>query len=254
MTSIEEYTERMDLLQKTAMVEAKQKKRIMELQAQKQKELQEEKMLNLLSAGTSSSILQQEENQRKMLADSMVKSANPSTTPIVRVLNNVQGIRVISSMNFIYFKKGLNRYFSSLNTFLLFFFLFTFLGTLGKMRRNDENCYAIIQASYTEIQDLKNGRASLEAKVDVIKHHVLQSRFQKAMSGPDMSEFFPVQKQEQLINFLDRTHPQWEARRDEFYNLLFTIATNNKSCFSKGLFKTLFSRTYIVQSKWPSYG
>ena len=101
MTSIEEYTERMDLLQKTAIVEAKQKKRIMELQAQKQKKMQEEKMLNLLSGGTNSSILEQEENQRKMLLDSMVKSATPSTTPIVRVLNNAQGILSLSSLWFL---------------------------------------------------------------------------------------------------------------------------------------------------------
>ena len=91
MTSIEEYSERMDLLQKTAMVEEKQKKRIMEMEAQKQKKNNEEKMLNLLSSGTSSSVLEQEDAHRKMLQDSMVKSATPLTTPIVRVLNNTQG-------------------------------------------------------------------------------------------------------------------------------------------------------------------
>ena len=91
MTSIQEYSERMDLLQKTAMVEEKQEKRIMELQAQKQKKMQEDKMLNLLSSGTSSSVLDQEDIQRKMLLDSMVKAATPSTTPMVRVLNNTQG-------------------------------------------------------------------------------------------------------------------------------------------------------------------
>lgn len=94
MASIEEYSERLDLLQKTAMVEEKQKKRISELQAQKHKQVEHEKILNLLGSGTSSSILEQEDNQRKMLVDSMFKSATPSSTPIVRVLNNVQGSKV----------------------------------------------------------------------------------------------------------------------------------------------------------------
>ena len=122
------------------------------------------------------------------------------------------------------------------------------------MRRNDENTNSIIQASYTDIQDLKSGQARLESKIDIIKHHVLRSTFQKAMGGPDLSEFFPVQRQEQLVNFMDRTHPEWGARKEEFYSLLFTIATNSQSCLCKGLFKTLFARSYMVQSKWPSFG
>lgn len=122
------------------------------------------------------------------------------------------------------------------------------------MRRNDENTNAIIQASYTDIQELKSGQNRLESKIDIIKHHVLRSTFEKAMGGPDLSEFFPVHRQEQLLNFMDRTHPLWEARKNEFYNLLFTIATNTQSCFCKGLFTTLFTRSYMVLSKWPSFG
>ena len=122
------------------------------------------------------------------------------------------------------------------------------------MRRNDENTNTIIQTSYRDIQDLKSGQARLESKIDIIKHHVLRSTFQKAMGGPDLSEFFPVQRQEQLIRFMDRGHPQWEARKNGFYSLLFTMVTNNQGCFCKGLFKTLFSRSYMVDSKWPSFG
>ena len=91
MLSIEEYSERMDLLQKTAIAEEKQKKRILELKAEKQKKSNEEKMLNLLSGATNSTNLEQEETQRKMLVDSMVRSATQSNAPIVRVLNNAQG-------------------------------------------------------------------------------------------------------------------------------------------------------------------
>ena len=122
------------------------------------------------------------------------------------------------------------------------------------MRKNDENTNAITQAAYTDMQEVKKSLAELQAKLDIVVYHIQRSTFDKIMGGPDLSEFFPAQTQEQLVNFMDRTHPSWPARRDEFYHLLFSITTTNKSCFTRGLFTTLFTREYMVTSKWPSFG
>lgn len=89
---IEEQSERLDLLEKTILVEEKQKKRISELNSLQNKNKEMEASLNLLDVnGTSSSVLEQEEGHRKMLVDSMNKNSTNSNGPIVRCLTNVQG-------------------------------------------------------------------------------------------------------------------------------------------------------------------
>lgn len=93
MTSIEENTERLDLLQKTAVLEEKQRKRIIEINAEKDKDLEQQKMINLLQQNrTSNSVLEQEEGHRNMLVEAMTRNSNSSNAPTVRVLTNVQGI------------------------------------------------------------------------------------------------------------------------------------------------------------------
>lgn len=93
MSSIQENTERLELLKRTFLVEERQKKRIQEMVLLREKEKKKEELQNLLKqSATSNAMFEQEENQRKILVEAMVKSANPSNGPIVKVLNNVQGI------------------------------------------------------------------------------------------------------------------------------------------------------------------
>lgn len=122
------------------------------------------------------------------------------------------------------------------------------------MRRNDENTNAIVQANHSDLQKLKLMVDQMFSKVANIEYHVLKSNFQKSMGGPDLSEFFPVERAEQIDQFMDRDHPEWPARRDAFYNLLHTCVTEAKSCMARGLFTTLFTRKYMWTVKWPSTG
>lgn len=96
MKSIEENTERMDLLEKTLEVEEKQKKRLLDLTLQKEKELEKAHQNKLFEGNysTNASVLDEEENQRKQLIDAMVSnnSNTSSNGPVVRVLTNIQGI------------------------------------------------------------------------------------------------------------------------------------------------------------------
>ena len=92
MKCIEENSERLDLLQKTHLLEQKQKKRLMEIALQREKEIAEANQMKLYEGtSTNSSILDQEDALRKELADAMNKGSTTAITPVVRVLNNVQG-------------------------------------------------------------------------------------------------------------------------------------------------------------------
>lgn len=95
--SIEENTERLDLLQKTVLLEEKQKKRLRDLAIQKEKEVEEANRRKLYEASTPSSVLDHEERQRKELVDEMVQNSTPSLTPVVKVMSNMQGISISPS-------------------------------------------------------------------------------------------------------------------------------------------------------------
>lgn len=93
MECIGENSERIELLEKTVVLENRQKKRMLDISIQKQKELEDSKSLALYEGtfSSSNSILEQEEAVRKELLDVMV--TNPgSNGPVVKVLTNVQGI------------------------------------------------------------------------------------------------------------------------------------------------------------------
>lgn len=93
MKCIEENSERLDLLQKTLSLEEKQRKRLLDITLQKQKEIESANQMKLYdgSTATNNSLLDQEDSLRKELADSMNQTSTPALTPVVRVLNNVQG-------------------------------------------------------------------------------------------------------------------------------------------------------------------
>lgn len=122
------------------------------------------------------------------------------------------------------------------------------------MSRNLENTNGIVKENHSDLQRVKSALAELTSTVDVIAYHVQKNNFREAMGGPDISEFFPVENAKQLDDFMDRTHPEWTGRRDEFYNYLYTCITDSKSSFTKGLFKALFTRSYMNTVKWPSFG
>ena len=124
------------------------------------------------------------------------------------------------------------------------------------MRKNLENTNAIVQASYQEILDLKRDLASVAAKLELVCSLVQKSTFNSNMTGCDLSEFFPVERKEQIELFMDREHPEWNDRKTEFYNFLYTIASNVnvKKGFARGIIKALFTRNYISTAKWPSFG
>ena len=123
---------------------------------------------------------------------------------------------------------------------------------MGKLRRNLENTNAFVQTTYKDVVDLKT---SVPPKLDQIFSMLQKATFQTNMRGCDLSEFFPVERREQLELFMDREHKDWEDRKAEFYNFLYTIASKGQEKgFARGLIKAIFTREYINTAKWPSYG
>lgn len=122
------------------------------------------------------------------------------------------------------------------------------------MRRNLESTYGFVQASHSEVLQVKAAISRIENRLETVSRQVETATFMTVMQGCDLSEFFPVESNAQLEAFMDRNHPDWNSRKNEFYNFLLTIASNNKKGFARGMIKAMFSRDYIMNVKWPSYG
>ena len=122
------------------------------------------------------------------------------------------------------------------------------------MRRNHENTNGIVAANHYQLKELQGRVIGQEEKISFLYENAKKENFNRDMQAPDLGQFFPVQTPDQLEKFMDRTHPEWDARRQEFYNLLYTCISDQKNNFSKGLIYTLFTQDYIKIVKWPSSG
>lgn len=125
---------------------------------------------------------------------------------------------------------------------------------MGKLRRNLENTHGFAQASHHEILLIKASISRIESQLQAVCTQVHKATFKTVMTDCDLSEFFPVERKEQLEQFMDRNHPEWNNRKTEFYHFLYTIASNNKGGFARGMIKAIFTREYISSVKWPSSG
>ena len=94
MKCIEENSEQLDLLHKTLSLEAKQRKRLLQLTIEQDKQIEAAKNIRLHNGNgynPNSQVLDKEEAEGKELVRSMVQNASPAIAPVVRVLTNVQG-------------------------------------------------------------------------------------------------------------------------------------------------------------------
>ena len=250
MQCIAENTERLHLQQQTLNLEQKQQKRLLDISLQKKKEAEEAQRLSLFEANSSSSpsVLDQEDAIRKQLVDAMVKSTTPDIAPVVKCVSNVQGSLFFQFLNYISKLQGYK--IRKCDTFILFFLTFS-IGGMGKMRRNLENVHGFSQATYKEVLDIK---ATVYPQLKAIEAQVQKATFNTVMQGTDISEYFPVERNEQLQLFMDRDHVEWESRKMAFYNFLYTITSSTKKGFARGMIKALFTREYISKAKWPSFG
>lgn len=220
MSNIGDYSEKLDLLEKTRDIDSRHKKRDDDLNAIMQKENDQDKAKTTLfgqKKNTYESILQQEENNRKMLVHEMNENVTDNLRPVVKVLNHISG-------------------------------------SMGKMRKNHENTHEIVRENHGELLSIKTEVTDLRSDMADVKLQVSKATFKTLMcGGVDLSEFFPVERPQQLLDFMDKTHPQWEERKNEFYCFLFNCITNSKKAFCKGLLKTIFTRKYMITAKWPTF-
>ena len=66
--------------------------------------------------------------------------------------------------------------------------------------------------------------------------------------------FFPLRSLENLREFMDRDHPDFEIRMEEFQNLMLLAISDSIQKFADALMDIFFTREFAAEIKWPSLG
>ena len=70
----------------------------------------------------------------------------------------------------------------------------------------------------------------------------------------NIDDYFPIQNDNDLERFLDKTDGLFPEKRKEFENLLYCQVTKNlklKRPFEASLLGNIFSRDFISSHRWP---
>ena len=75
------------------------------------------------------------------------------------------------------------------------------------------------------------------------------------MNTIDISKYFPLKSNADLMEFLSDEEGTFEAKKKQFKYMLYTCVTNQKTQkrqFGEALKTTVFSRNYVTTHRWPT--
>lgn len=132
-------------------------------------------------------------------------------------------------------------------------FLFL-LGGLGKLRKNTINVIDTVRSNNEKLKSNDYYMKAIMTMLQEVKDGIRQYTFHMKMDTNDVSDFFPLKNGDSMKLFMDRSHPDWNARKHGFYHLLFTTITKKKRKFAHALLHTVFTRQFIATHRWPQPG
>ena len=79
--------------------------------------------------------------------------------------------------------------------------------------------------------------------------------FEVDMNRTEIYEFFPLQNNKRLHEFLSVSHGNFKEKRHQFEYMLYNAATKHRSHqtqFGEALKNLLFTREYVCIHRWPN--
>lgn len=122
------------------------------------------------------------------------------------------------------------------------------------MRKNVFNVVETVKSNNEKLKCNDYYMRAILSTLQDVKTDLKQFCFHTKMDTNDISDFFPLKNEHSLNSFMNKNHPDWNARRHGFYHLLFTALTKKKRKFAKALLHTIFSRQFISTHRWPKPG
>ena len=123
------------------------------------------------------------------------------------------------------------------------------------LKQNMKNTYSIAKNLHYENRSHTPRLDRIENKVDLLTTKVDQLlMFHIGVTKHGNCQTFPLRDKEGLEDFMDRSHPDFDKRMNDFNNLMLLTVTNDLQKFIAALMENFFSREFASTYKWPPPG
>ena len=123
------------------------------------------------------------------------------------------------------------------------------------LKQNLKNTNEIVSIDHHTQQEMKQTMERIEKQMSVTNQNVLKLLMLQMNSKKlDLSDIFPLKNKTAMRDFMDKDHPDYHYRKQEFCNLLLLTVSNNIKKFSEALMDTFFDREFTALFKWPTPG
>ena len=123
------------------------------------------------------------------------------------------------------------------------------------LKHNTKNGNEILRHVHFDQRHVMRRLDTLDDNVDIIANNVYKLlMYHKGFSKKHIFMFFPLTSRENLKEFMNKQHPDFEIRMQEFQNLMLLTISDSVQKFSDALMDNFFSREFAADIKWPSPG
>ena len=123
------------------------------------------------------------------------------------------------------------------------------------MKNNGKNGNEILRHVHYDQKTVLRRLEALEDNVDSIASNVEKLlMYHKGFSKKHICRIFPLTSRADLRDFMDKHHPDYQIRMEEFQNLMLLTISDSVQKFADALMDNFFSREFAAEVKWPNPG
>ena len=123
------------------------------------------------------------------------------------------------------------------------------------LKQNAKNGNEILRHVHYDQRTFMRRLDNLEDSVDTIASNVNKLlMYHKGFSKQHIYRIFPLSSRENLRDFMDKHHPDYKIRMEEFQNLMLLTISDSVQKFADALMDNFFTKEFAADVKWPSPG
>ena len=123
------------------------------------------------------------------------------------------------------------------------------------LKQNAKNGNEILRHVHYDQRTFMRRLDNLEDTVDNIASNVNKLLiYHKGFSKQHIYNIFPLRSRENLKDFMNKLHPDYKIRMEEFQNLMLLTISDSVQKFADALMDNFFTKEFAADVKWPSPG
>ena len=123
------------------------------------------------------------------------------------------------------------------------------------LKQNAKNGNEILRHVHYDQRTFMRRLDNLEDSVDNIASNVNKLLlFHKGFTKQHIYMICPLSSRENLSDFMNKLHPDYKIRMEEFQNLMLLTISDSVQKFADALMDNFFTKEFAADVKWPSPG